>query len=219
MGFHISESQFDTWLTQQQKTYHIYAPIRYAGGNTFSDVDCIRYGIVNKISDIVFDKKSEYSFKEVLTPISQTLFFFTEDQCKESAPPKKGTVIFLRSCDLHALKRLDDMYLKNGSPDYYYQRIRDNIKIVLIGCNQSFENCFCVSMGTNISENYDMSVNAIDGSYEINCKNDEWEHFFTDMKASRLYSILPRTDHTSIIYSFDGDPSQHKQNPHMADKS
>ena len=66
------------------------------------------------------------------------------------------------------------MYLKNGSPDYYYQRIRDNIKIVLIGCNQSFENCFCVSMGTNISENYDMSVNAIDGSYEINCKNDEW---------------------------------------------
>lgn len=177
MGFHISESQFDTWLTQQQKTYHIYAPIRYTGGNTFSDVDCIRYGIVNKISDIVFDKKSEYSFKEVLTPISQTLFFFTEDQCKESAPLEKKTVIFLRSCDLHALKRLDDMYLKNGSPDYYYQRIRDNIKIVLIGCNQSFENCFCVSMGTNISENYDMSVNAIDGSYEINCKNDEWEHF------------------------------------------
>ena len=94
MGFHISESQFDTWLTQQQKTYHIYAPIWYAGGNTFSDVDCIRYDIVNKIADIVFDKKSEYSFKEVLTPISQTLFFFTEDQCKKSALPKKELSFF-----------------------------------------------------------------------------------------------------------------------------
>ena len=90
------------------------------------------------------------------------------------------------------------MYLKNGSPDYYYQRIRDNIKIVLIGCNQSFENCFCVSMGTNISENYDMSVNAIDGSYEINCKNDEWEHFFTDMKASRPLFYPP--SYRSHIY-------------------
>ena len=92
------------------------------------------YGKVSSISEIVFDRKSEYSFKEVLTPISQTLFFFTEDQCKEADPPKKGAVLFLRSCDLHALKRLDDLYLHNGPADYYYKRIRDNIKIVLMGC-------------------------------------------------------------------------------------
>ena len=165
MGFHVNESQFDAWLTEQRKTYDIYAPMRYAGGNTFSDVDCIRYGKVNSISEIVFDKKSEYSFKEVLSPISQTLFYFTENEQKESDPPKKSAIIFLRSCDLHALKRLDDMYLHNGSEDYYYKRIRDHIKIVLIGCKQSFDNCFCVSMGTNISENYDMSVN-VQGSRE-----------------------------------------------------
>ena len=109
MGFHVNESQFDAWLTEQQKTYDIYAPKRYAGGNTFSDVDCIRYGKVRSISEIVFDRKSEYSFKEVLTPISQTLFFFTESISKEADPPKKGAIIFLRSCDLHALKRLDDI--------------------------------------------------------------------------------------------------------------
>ena len=121
------------------------------GGNTFSNVDCIRYGKVSSISEIVFDKKSEYSFKEVLTPISQTLFFFTKDQCREAAPPKKGAIIFLRSCDLHALKRLDDLYLHNGPADYYYKRIRDNVKIVLMGCKHSFESCFCVSMGTRKS--------------------------------------------------------------------
>ena len=198
MGFHISKTQFNTWLTQQQKKYNIYAPIRYAGGNTFSDVDCIRYGIVNDISDIVFDKKSEYSFKEVLTPISQILFFFTEDQCKESAPPAKGAVIFLRSCDLHALKRLDDIYLKNGAPDYYYTRIRDNIKIVLMGCDNSFENCFCVSMETNNADNYDMSIDLTDDGYDIDCKHDEWERLFMDMKASRR-SVMPNRVHTNTV--------------------
>ena len=58
MGFHINESQFDVWLTEQQKTYDIYAPMCYAGGNTFSDVDCIRYGKISSISEIVFDKKA-----------------------------------------------------------------------------------------------------------------------------------------------------------------
>ena len=72
MGFQVNAEQFDTWLTEQQKTYDIYAPKCFPGGNTFSDVECIRYGKVNSISEIVFDKKSEYSFKEVLPPISQT---------------------------------------------------------------------------------------------------------------------------------------------------
>ena len=198
MGFHVNESQFDAWLTEQRKTYDIYAPMRYAGGNTFSDVDCIRYGKVNSISEIVFDKKSEYSFKEVLSPISQTLFYFTENEQKESDPPKKSAIIFLRSCDLHALKRLDDMYLHNGSEDYYYKRTRDHIKIVLIGCKQSFDNCFCVSMGTNISENYDMSVNVQGSAYAINCKDSQWNQFFLDLGASR-HLVVPDQVHENKI--------------------
>lgn len=198
MGFHVNASQFDAWLTEQRKTYDIYAPMRYAGGNTFSDVDCIRYGKVNSISEIVFDKKSEYSFKEVLSPISQTLFYFTENEQKESDPPKKSAVIFLRSCDLHALKRLDDMYLHNGSEDYYYKRIRDHIKIVLIGCKQSFDNCFCVSMGTNISENYDMSVNVQGSTYAINCKDSQWNQFFLDLGAYR-HLVVPDQVHENKI--------------------
>ena len=198
MGFHVDANQFDAWLTEQRKTYDIYAPMRYAGGNTFSDVDCIRYGKVNSISEIVFDKKSEYSFKEVLSPISQTLFYFTENEQKESDPPKKSAIIFLRSCDLHALKRLDDMYLHNGSEDYYYKRIRDHIKIVLIGCKQSFDNCFCVSMGTNISENYDMSVNVQGSTYAINCKDSQWNQFFLDLGASR-HLVVPDQVHENKI--------------------
>lgn len=57
MGFHVNAEQFDTWLTEQQKHCDIYAPKCFPGGNTFSDVDCIRYGKVSSISEIVFEKR------------------------------------------------------------------------------------------------------------------------------------------------------------------
>lgn len=175
MGFHITDMQLNALFQTWQTNYHIYAPRNFSGGGRFSDTDCIRYGKIEHADEIVFDKKSDYSFKEVLTPVSQTLFFFTEGQTKEADFPQKGAVIFLRSCDLYALKRLDDMYLHNGPADYYYQHLRDNIKVVLMGCEHSFENCFCVSMGTNVSTKYDMSIDRQpDGTYLVDCKDEAW---------------------------------------------
>ena len=121
------------------------------------------------------------------------VFFFTEGETKEADTLQKKAIIFLRSCDLHALKRLDDMYLHNGPADYYYHRLRKSIKIVLMGCDHSFENCFCVSMGTNQSSNYDMSIDRqADGTYLIDCKDADWEEQFattgcTQQKVTPAY--------------------------------
>lgn len=175
MGFVVSEKTLNTILESWKEQYRIFAPKIYPGGGRFSDTDCIRYGEVQLVEEIVFDRKAEYSFKEILTPVAQTLFFFTEEQTKEADLPKKGAVIFLRSCDIHALKRLDDMYLHHGPADYYYSCLRKNIKIILMGCDHSFENCFCVSMGTNSTEQYDLSIHQqSDGTYGLNCKDAQW---------------------------------------------
>lgn len=174
MGFKMKKEKFDALLQQWSAEYDVYAPVLYKGGSRFSDADCVRYGKIESVGDIVWDKKSLYSFKEVLMPISQTLFYFTEDTVKEAAGPKKGAIVFLRSCDLHAVKRLDDMYLGNGPEDYYYKRIREHIKFVLIGCKASFENCFCVSMGSNQSDNYDLAVSFDGDTCAIDCKDEDF---------------------------------------------
>lgn len=172
MGFVVQEEMFNLLLEKWCNDFVIYAPKVFAGKGRFSDTDCIRYGEIHAAEEIVFDRKSDYSFKEILMPISQTLFYFTEGETKEADAPSKKAIIFLRSCDLHALKRLDDMYLNNGPADYYYHRLREHIKIVLIGCDHSFENCFCASMGTNHSENYDLSIDKqADGSYLVDCSD------------------------------------------------
>jgi anaerobic sulfite reductase subunit A len=147
------------------KHYVLFAPKVYKGGNTFSGVDCILYGEIATADEIETDRKSDYTFKEAFLPMSQTLFYFTEDDIREPATVEKPALIFLRSCDFHAVRRLDEIYLKNGGPDVYYNRLRARCRFVLMGCPQAFESCYCVDMGTNISEGWDASFEKKDGSY------------------------------------------------------
>jgi len=182
MGYVIEQRQLDSLLQSWQSKYVIFAPKRFAGGGRFSDTDCIRYGEVSSAEEIVFDEKSRYSFKEALMPVSETLFFFTENQTAEAEARPRGAVIFMRSCDINGLKRLDEMYLNNGPSDYYYGRLRANIKIVLMGCSHSFENCFCVSMESNKTENYAMSIDQLEGgSFAVDCRDDSIAAIFAEM--------------------------------------
>ena len=95
------------------------------------------------------DDRIQYSFKEALLPVSDTIMYFTESSVK-IPEEKRKRLVFLRACDLNALKRLDEIYLHNGPEDFYYKNIRENAKFILMGCSQSFKSCFCVSMGTPI---------------------------------------------------------------------
>ena len=101
-------------MERLQEQYDVFAPRLFPGTGCYSDTDVVRYGQISSLSEIVWDKKSEYSFKETLLPISDTVFYFTEDEVKVPDAPRKRRLIFLRSCELCALKRLDGIYLKNA---------------------------------------------------------------------------------------------------------
>ena len=173
MGYRIVNESINSIFEKLSENYMIYAPKVFVGDGTFSDIDVIRYGEVSKIEEIVFDKKSDYSFKEVILPITQRLFYFTEDEITIPKAPEKGAIVFLRSCDMHALKRMDQIYLNNGPEDFYYKRLRENTKFILMGCTNSFDNCFCLDMGSNKSDNYDAYIKVEDGFTVIDSKWNE----------------------------------------------
>lgn len=178
MGYCFTKDGINQVFKNLSEDYLIYAPKLFIDGGAHSDTDLIKYGQIDSVEEIVFDKKSNYSFKEILLPLSQSLFFFTEDDVKEAEDPKKGAIIFLRSCDLHSVKRLDEMYLKNGFEDYYYKRIRENVKFILMGCEKAFENCFCVDMETNKIDTYDASIDKKGDIYEMDNHCRDWEELF-----------------------------------------
>ena len=122
--------------------------------------DSIRYSEIESFSEIVFDEKSNFSPKEIIHPILQTLLYFTQENCSESKlKDDKNIIIFARPCDINGIKRLDKIFLENGGQeDNYYKRLREKIKIFMIECREGWDSCFCVSMNSNIADDYSVAV-------------------------------------------------------------
>ena len=182
MGYSLTRSQFDQVLKELGKQYRLYAPVLKVGEGRFSETDVVIYDDVMTSGEIELEKKSDFSFKEILTPLSQTLFFFTENVIKEADIDDREAIVFLRSCDMHAVKRLDQIYLHNGKHvDAFYQKIREKIHFALIGCPASFQECFCVSMGTNkTEEGYLFALNYGDDRFDIDVKDSSLDGIFAE---------------------------------------
>lgn len=198
MGFSMNTYDFNMVLKELKKKYKIYAPKLLKGKGTFSDTDMVRYGEIGRIEEIEFNKKSYFSPKEVIFPITQTLFYFTEDEVIEPKVDEKGILIFLRSCDIHAVKRLDEIYLKNGQEDPYYKRLREKVKFVLMECENSFENCFCVSMGTNKTDNYSLFVKTRDENVLVQCKDETFKKYFKNENSERVSPRFVESNETKV---------------------
>ena len=96
MGNLWNKEALSELLKNLKKDYDVFAPRLYAGTGCYSDTDIVRYGIIESFDEIVWDEKSDYSFKETLLPISDTIMYFTENSVK-IPEEKKKRLIFLRS--------------------------------------------------------------------------------------------------------------------------
>ncbi|MDB0439590.1 anaerobic sulfite reductase subunit A [Clostridioides difficile] len=178
MKLKLDSSKFNEGLKYLKKDYRIFAPVMIPFKGTFSDTDVIRYKEVSTFEEMEFAQKSNFSPKEVVLPINQVLFYFTEKEFKESNLDNKKILIFLRACDINGIKRLDEIYLNNGEEkDYFYKHIREKIKFALVGCKESFRNCFCVSMDSNKTDNYSLGLNIEGEALYLDIKDNEFEVF------------------------------------------
>ena len=188
MGYQLSKEKANGIFRQWAEKYDIFAPVLMEGEGCFSDTDIIRYEKVDSLDDIEWNKKSDYSFKEVLLAINETLFYFTEDQTTIPIGPEKDILIFLRACDLHAVKRLDDIYLNNKFEDYYYARVREKARFVLMGCESTCTSGFCVSMGTNKADNYDAYIKVNGDEVLMDVK---WEDLVISLEDVKSVEVTP----------------------------
>ena len=200
MGHVLSREGFSRAIKRIGKTRRIYAPQLKRGEGRFTDVDVVRYDFTDDVDAMELERRSDYPFKEVLTPLSQTLFFFTEEQVKIADVDEREVVVVLRACDLNAVRRLDAMYLENGVPDPFYRRIRERLRFALLGCDHSQEDCFCVSMGSNVAVGYDFSfdVDEETGEVRVDVAADDLRPYFAD-EALREEEVTPRHVDTNDV--------------------
>lgn len=178
----LSYHEADCLLQALSPQYRFCAPVRFAGRGRFSDGDAIRYAEIRSFAEIVHAERSHFSPKEIVFPVTETLYYLTEDGIQEPAVDPRGVIVFLRACDIHGFSRLDRIFLENGpAPDSYYARLREKVKFVLLECRHSFDGCFCVSMGTNRTDEYAMAIRC-DG-----------EQIFAKVRDPILRDALPST--------------------------
>lgn len=182
MGYNLSLKEVNTLFEELKTEYKIYAPKRFKKQGRYSDTDIIRYDEVSTVEEIEFKEKSDYPAKEVITPISQTLYLFTEDEFRESSiGHNKKILAFARPCDINAQRRQDMIYLHNGNfEDTFYKRIRERVKFVCIECVEGFDTCFCTSMNSNKTDDYSLAVRFNGSSLLFNVKDEEFSNYFNN---------------------------------------
>ncbi|CAG9295703.1 anaerobic sulfite reductase subunit AsrA [Celerinatantimonas diazotrophica] len=180
MSIEITPDELTQVLTKLTPNWRVYAPKAEYRGGRFSDTDNIVYQPVSSWQEIVWQEKSHMSPRTVITPITETLFYFEKNTIQIAEVDTRPILIFARACDINAMSRLDQMYLYNGpGSDYNYQKIRQNIHFVLMECRESFENCFCVSMGTNQTDDYAAAIRFSETGAQVHIKNEILTPFFT----------------------------------------
>ncbi len=205
MGYVLSNAGLQEVIHALGEQYQIYAPVLKKGEGRFTDTDVVRYDFITEAKELELSVRSDYAGKEILTPLSETLFFFTQDTMQEAKPrTEKDVLVFLRSCDMHAIKRCDQIYLGNGKDiDTFYQRIRDKVHFVLIGCSSSCDDGFCVDMHTNqTTEGFLFSINQEEGGFACDVKDEALDALFathadTQKDAPAAY-VTENAVHVSI---------------------
>ncbi len=199
MGYVFSKEEFSLVFQKLKENYLIFAPKVFSGSGCYSDTDVVRYGEINDFPEIEYDRRSDYSFKESIFAINETLFYFTEDETTVPKCTEKDLLIFVRPCDMHALKRLDTIYLKNGPSDFYYERLREKAHFVMMGC-MGCESGFCVSMGTNTYDNYDIYIRPDEGDVFVDVKDGSFGKYFDGGKNQEVSPVFAtKNAHTVVI--------------------
>lgn len=181
MGYKITAENFDSLLKNLSKEYKIYAPKRFPKQGRYSDTDIVRYDRVYSADEIVHDEKSDYAAKEALSPITETVLYFTDADYRESkVVDDRPMLVFARACDIHSIKRYDDIFLKNGGfEDSYYKRMREKTKFILMECPaKGWDTCFCASMGTGLADEYAFGVKFNGEEVLVETKDDAFNSYF-----------------------------------------
>lgn len=200
MKVKLSVGEFDEIMNNIKEKYRMFAPVLIPYAGQYSDTPVVRYEEVSSIKDIEFNRKSQFTAKEVVMPVTETLFYYNEDNYTIPSIDERKVLVFMRSCDIHGLDRIDRVYLNNGSdPDFYYKRLRDKVKIVVIGCQESFRNCFCVSFGTNTTEKYDLGIKVEKGDVFIDIKDKEFLDIFKGEETDFNIEFVSSNDVTVTL--------------------
>ncbi len=185
-SFTVKTDKMNSIIGELKKEYRVYGPAFITDNTTLETDSVVRYQEIEKLEDIVLDRQSTFSIKETVYPVLQTLLTFDQEETTAvTNKDTKGIIIFARPCDVNGLRRLDNIFLANGGiVDPYYKLMREKIRIFVLQCNETFDNCFCVSTNSNITDNYSVGCKISKDNVKIAVTDSEFLPYFAGEESS-----------------------------------
>ncbi len=120
--------------------------------------------------------------KDALFPQTEKMFQYKlrlqeVEDFKETNTSTKQVIFGIRSCDMRSIECMDDVFLTKTYVDGFYQKKREDLTVVAIGCTQVMPTCFCDSMGidpTNAPA-ADVQLNDIGDAYLVKAQTPKGE--------------------------------------------
>lgn len=187
-SFSFSLEEFSRVFDALGELYALSGPKRFPGKGRFSGTDLVKYAPLVSFDELELDEKSSMSPKSLVFPPDETTFYFNGDEFTEAPlEDERETVVFLRPCDINGFRRLDAIFLENGgTKDPYYLRRREKLHFFMIECATSFENCFCVSMGSNVAGEYAVALRFGQDSVLVQVKEELFASLFASGAPSEF---------------------------------
>lgn len=91
MGYRLSYPEADELFRKLSAEYEIYAPKLFEKQGRYSDTDIVRYDRVKRAEEIVWDRKSDFSAKEVVSPITRPFFTLPRTNTARAARAPKSS--------------------------------------------------------------------------------------------------------------------------------
>ncbi len=120
--------------------------------------------------------------KDALFPQTEKMYKYktrlTQVESLEEIKETDKQIIFgIRSCDMHSIDCMDEVFLTRGYVDSFYSRKKENLTTVAIGCTKVLPTCFCDSMGLNpvAAPTADVQLNDLGDYYAVKAQTEKGE--------------------------------------------
>jgi ferredoxin len=176
-------------ISQSAVVYEEITSVRDLPIGWTDDQEAGHYRLKKTEADGYFDYVvGPHSLKKYLFPprttILETIGIKGNWQMRTPEPPKERRAFLgLRSCDLHALKIQDRVFLGSEFVDPDYQARRQSIFVVAVNCGRSAPTCFCASMNTGpaVSFGYDLLLSELPTHFVLEVGSEEGGAVLADL--------------------------------------
>jgi ferredoxin len=202
----VNKEGFKEHFDKLKKEYNIAAPVLMEKGKK----ELIEYGYVDDFSDIIWDQQPDSSPKNIIFP--QNNLLGNDFEGHPAYDKQQSTLVLgVRSCDLEAVKVLDQVFIEDEMyVDESYKKRRDKTIMVGISCPERQGSCFCDTLGLDpVESDYAPIYMYKEGDeFWIKVKDSDYEEIFSELpegEPAKLEELIEKRRDKFAKSSFDLD--------------